>query len=296
MRFTLRRPSDAAPDGAARSARDPGSRRPKRRLFPLSIRASLVIIVLIPVAVAVGLTSSVVAQQVSRRDQAVDVRQSSLVLDALLRARIDVNGEYVPSAAIVAARENHLTEEQLDSLLGVDFKKNLVQARRLVDQQAAFGPHGVFAVDHRALLSLRHSVDDGTASPSQVEAFFDALGTKVDATWLRTFNAVQSTRTSVSQSTSERLTALDASFDALTSGLGEESLQRNGSLETVLVDGRHAGGHPEPHHQPPAIPGGDGQLPSSTRTEEHRGVVGPERTTRSRPHSRVTCNSASRPA
>ncbi len=112
-----------------------------------------------------------------------------------------------------------------------------MQARRLVDQQAAFGPKGVFAADHRALLALRRTVDDGTASPAQIEAFFNALGAKVDTEWMQTLNAVQKTRASDSHSTAERLTALDTSFDAFTSGLGEESLGSAGSLETVLVDG-----------------------------------------------------------
>ena len=236
MRFTSGRPTDAVPDGTARSARDPGAPRPKRRILPLSIRASLVVIVLIPITVAVGLTSSVVAHQVAQRDQAVQVRQSSLALDALLRARIAVYAEYVPSAAIVAARVNDLTETQLDALVGINFKENLGKARTAVDQQPGFGPHGVFAADHRALVSLRHAVDKGTASPAQVETFFSSLGTKVDADWMGTFNAIQNPRTSGAVSTSARLTALDASFAAFTSGLGEESLQNNGSLETVLVD------------------------------------------------------------
>jgi len=237
MRITSGRPSDAAPDDAARSARDPEGRRPKRRVFPLSLRTSLVITVLVPVTVAIVLISIMVGQQVARRDRAIQVSQSSLALDALLHDRVDVYAEYVPSEAIVSARVNHLDINQLDALLGVDFKDNLVKARKLVDQQAAFGPKGAFAADHRTLLSLRHAVDDGTASPAQVETFFSNLGDKVDATWLRTFNAVESTQASDSRSISERLTSLDASFDAFTSGLGEESLQRSGSLETVLVDG-----------------------------------------------------------
>jgi diguanylate cyclase (GGDEF)-like protein len=237
MRFRSGRPSDAAPDGATRSARESQGRRPKRRILPLSIRASLVIIVLVPVAVAVGLTSSVVAHQVSQRQQAVQVRQSSLGLDSLLRARTALYSEYVPSAAIVAARLNNLTEDQLDSLLGVDFKANLVQARKLVDQQQAFSPKGAFAADHLALLSLRHSVDNGTATPASVEALFNGFGSQVDAAWTRTLNGLQRTQTSDSSLTSERLTALDASFNAFTSGLGEESLQKGGSLETVLVNG-----------------------------------------------------------
>jgi hypothetical protein len=68
--------------------------------------------------VALGLGFRVVTTQASRRDQAVMVRQSSLALDSLLRARIDVYAEYVPSAAIVAARAYNLTEDELDTLLG----------------------------------------------------------------------------------------------------------------------------------------------------------------------------------
>ena len=55
--------------------------------------------------------------------------------------------------------------------------------------------------------------------------------------WIRTFDALQRTQTSDSSATSERLTALDASFNAFTSGLGEESLQKGGSLETLFVNG-----------------------------------------------------------
>jgi hypothetical protein len=194
---------------------------------------------LIPIAVALGLASKEVAGQASRRNEAITVRQSSLVLDSLLRARTDIYAEYVPSAAIVAARANHLSPAALDSLLGINFQADLVNARKLLDQQAAFSPKGSFAAFHRQLLTLRRGVDNGAATPATVQAFFRNLGATIDAAWIRTFNALQTTRSSDSNSltTSQRLTALDSSFDAFTSGLGEESLQSNGSLETVLVAG-----------------------------------------------------------
>jgi diguanylate cyclase (GGDEF)-like protein len=194
---------------------------------------------LVPIAVALGLASKEVASQASRRSEAVTVSQSSFVLDSLLRARIDVYAEYVPSAAIVAARANHLSPAALDSLLGINFQADLVNARKLLDQQAVFGPKGAFAAFHGRLLAVRRGVDGGAATPDSVEAFFTKVGNAIDAAWLRTLNALQTTRSSGADSltTSQRLTALDSSFDAFTSGLGEESLQSNGSLETVLVSG-----------------------------------------------------------
>jgi diguanylate cyclase (GGDEF)-like protein len=198
---------------------------------------SLVLAVLTPIAAGLALASSVVAQQVSSRDRAITVRQSSLTLDALLRARIDLYEEYVPSASIVAARVHHLSETQIDTLLGENIENNLVQARKLVNRQSVLGPKGIFAVDRRALLTLRHDINEGTASSAQVESFFNDLGGRIDATWMRMFSALQSTRTSDTHSTSERLIALDSSFQAFTSGLGEESLRSGDSLETVLVAG-----------------------------------------------------------
>ena len=231
--------TEAPSHGEGCSTRDSVGGRPKGKIFPLSIRASLAIIMLIPIAVALGLASKEVASQASRRNEAITVRQSSLVLDSLLRARIDVYAEYVPSAAIVAARANHLSPAALDSLLGINFQADLVSARKLLDRQAVFGPKGAFAAFHRQLLTLRRSVDSGAATQDTVQAFFSNLGATIDGAWIRTLNALLTTRSSDSDSltTSQRLTALDSSFDAFTSGLGEESLQSNGSLETVLVAG-----------------------------------------------------------
>jgi diguanylate cyclase (GGDEF)-like protein len=207
-----------------------------RRLFPLSIRASLVIVMLIPLAMAVGLASSVVLSQHSTRQHAIADGRSSLALDAILRTRIDLYNEYVPSAAIVAAREHNLSPSALDALLGVDFQRELVKARRAIDHDDAFGPKGRLATSYARLVTLRRAVDDGRASPDQVQTFFSGTSTRVDGQWRDEFDhLVDASHSSTTATTNARLLALGASFGAFTSGLGEENLRGGGSLETILT-------------------------------------------------------------
>jgi diguanylate cyclase (GGDEF)-like protein len=207
-----------------------------RRFFPLSIRASLVIVMLIPLAMAVGLASSVVLSQRSTRQHAIADRYSSLTLDAILRTRIDLYDEYVPSAAIVAAREHDLSPAALDGLLGVDFQRELVTARRAINQNDAFGPKGRFASSYARLVTLRRAIDDGRASPAQVQSYFSGTSTTVDAQWRDEFDSlVDASHSSTTATTNARLLALGASFGAFTSGLGEENLEGGGSLETILT-------------------------------------------------------------
>jgi diguanylate cyclase (GGDEF)-like protein len=214
------------------------SSRPRRRIFPLSIQASLVVVVLIPLVIAVGLASTVVLRQTSVRRQAMIDRQSSLVLDSLLRARVDVDAEYVPSAAILAVSTFHISIEKIDALLGVDFQANLVSARSAVDRQPIFGATGALAAKYAELVTLRHAIDQGTTTAGAVEAFFDELGATIDARWQNTFSRlVKVTAPSASATTKQSLAALGASFDAFTSGLAEESLQGGGALEAMLVSG-----------------------------------------------------------
>ena len=186
--------------------------------------------------VAIGISSTIVVAQSSSRQQAVAARQSSLALDSLLRARVSIYQEYVPSAAIVAAQANGLTEAQLDTLLGTDFQADLVTARRQVDEQAIFGPKGEFHGAYGQLLDLRRSVDQKTATPVTVETFFNDLGSKIDASWEQSFDQlVSKSQSTDSSATRNRLTALSSTFTAFTSGLGEESLKNGGSLETILT-------------------------------------------------------------
>jgi diguanylate cyclase (GGDEF)-like protein len=213
-----------------------GAHRPRQGLFPLSIHTSLVIVVLIPLMIAAGLASSVVLHQTSARRQAVTARQSSLVLDSLLRARVDVYAEYVPSAAILAVTTYDISIQQIDALLGVNFQANLVSARKAIDRQPIFRPTGALAANYAELVTLRHAIDGGRATPDEVETFFNRLGSTIDARWKSTFaTLVDGSESSASVTTRHRLSALGSSFDAFTSGLGEESLQGGGSLETMLT-------------------------------------------------------------
>ena len=182
------------------------------------------------------MAATVVANQSSIRGQAIMARRSSLFLDTLLRARIDVYTEYVASASIVAAQAYHVSGAELDSLLGLNVQAALVDARRGVDQQKVFAPKGVFASEYAQLQVLRRAVTRGTASPAEVESFFNGFGSTIDALWERTFDSLASSSQSTdTNDTKSRLAALDSSFRAFTSGLGEESLQGGGSLETVLT-------------------------------------------------------------
>ena len=192
--------------------------------------------VLIPLTIAVVLASVVVVNQSRIRSRAEEASQSSLALDALLRDRVDVYAEYVPSEAIVAARENNLTPTELDDLLGVNFQANLKSARTTVDRQPAFERGGPLSADYAQLVTLRRSVDRGTATSAGVQNFFNGLGSTIDGRWESTYDLLQNeSGSSVSAATKKQVVALGASFSALTAGLGEEDLQSGGSLETLLT-------------------------------------------------------------
>jgi diguanylate cyclase (GGDEF)-like protein len=207
-----------------------------RRLFPLSIRTSFVVILLVPLLIVMGISSTVVAHQLSSRREAVSARQSSLALDALLQARVDLYNEYIPSQAIVVARSYQVTPAALNALLGVNVKAELLASRRAVDRQLVFGTSGTLHAEYAQLTGLRRAIDDSTASGSQVAAVFNHIGSGITSQWQDTFNNLSSADPSSDSSTTKaRLISLDSSFGAFTSGLGEENLQGGGSLETLLT-------------------------------------------------------------
>jgi len=214
------------------------SLRPTRRqrLAGVSIRTSLVVVLLVPLAATVGLASTVVASQLSSRRQAEATRQSSLVLDNLLRARVDIYAEYIPSQSVVTSRSFKVSPAALDSLLGVNVQAELVAARKAVDHQAAFGTDGPFHRQFTDLLALRRSIDAGTATPAEVATAFNQLDSTIEQRWQQTYNRLADTSgSSDTPTTRRRLQALGSSFEAFTAGVGEENLRSGGSLETVLT-------------------------------------------------------------
>ena len=183
-----------------------------------------------------GVSSTVVVHQLSTRSQAESARESSLTLDGLLRARVDLYDEYIPSQAIVVARSYQVSPATLNSLLGVNVQAELVAARGVVDRNAVFGPTGAFHAEYAQLVRLRRAVDKATASGSEVAALFNQVGSAITNEWQETFdNLSYADASSDSPTTKSRLRALDSSFGAFTAGLGEENLQGGGSLETLLT-------------------------------------------------------------
>jgi diguanylate cyclase (GGDEF)-like protein len=194
------------------------------------------VVMVVPLAVAVVLASTVVAHQLSSRHAAVATRQSSLALDSLLRARVDVYAEYVPSQSIITSRAYGVGPAALDALLGVNVQAELVAARRAVDRQAAFVPGGAFHTQYLQLVKLRRAIDSATATPAGVAASFNDIDSTIERRWQDTFDRVADTSdVSDTPTTRHRLEALGSSFAAFTSGAAEENLRGGGSLETLLT-------------------------------------------------------------
>jgi len=209
---------------------DGNKRRARRRLFPLSLRASLVLVIFVPIAATIGFASATGANRWSSRDEALTVRRATLDIDSLMRARAAIVDEEVPSAAFVAAAAYHISPTEIDSLLGIDFKGELVTARRLVDRQTVLRT-GSLETDYRELLSLRRSEAAGTASNAQVQGFFTKFGADVDTRWLSTFDALSDQGDHSAPLTIRNdMAALRSAYTVFTSGF-----QQTGLVQDVLA-------------------------------------------------------------
>ena len=107
----------------------------------------------------------------------------------------------------------------------------LVAARRAVDRQPVFGTTGAFHTDYSQLARLGRAIDQATASGSEVATLLNHIGSEITDQWQDTFNNLSfADASSDSSTTKSRLSALNSSFSAFTSGLGEENLLGGGSL------------------------------------------------------------------
>jgi diguanylate cyclase (GGDEF)-like protein len=217
---------------------DRGPPHQRGRLFPLSIRTWLALVMLLPLAVALGLASTVVFSQLSTRRHAESTHQASSTLDSLLQDRVAVYNEYVPSEALVAAHAYGISGAKLNKYLGIDAQASLIAARQKMDRLPAFEPGGAFAADHDTLVTLRRDVDGYQVSALELQTAFSKIASQIDARWLSTFDTMTAAgEASNSVTTKSREASLLSSFTAFTSGLDEESLQSGGSLETLLTTG-----------------------------------------------------------
>jgi diguanylate cyclase (GGDEF)-like protein len=160
------------------------------RVFPPSLRASLVLVVLVPTAAAVGLASRTAIGALSNHSQAVVVQNATLALDSLVRARTAVQDEYVPSAALVYAASLHISPAVLDGLLGVDFVGDLASARNAVDHQPVLRTTPSLDYYYGQLAALRVGETEGRVSYADVSAYFQQFGAAIDAEWLTSFDSL----------------------------------------------------------------------------------------------------------
>jgi len=186
----------------------------------LSMRSSLVLIVAAPLAVSIGLASSVVAREASLRAESVRDRNSSITLDSVVQARFDINAEQDATIAILAAASYHVSGAELDRLLGANYQHQLVTSRRTLDRLTVLRSPALSAAFAR-VVALRSAVDYGVASLVQVRAVFAVLTGAVDADWQASFQRL-SNESSASDMVRARAEAVGNSFSAFTSGLAEE--------------------------------------------------------------------------
>ena len=204
---------------ANESTSSSATQRKHRHLFPLSLRASLVLVVLAPIAATVGFASTTAAARLSSRNEAVTARTATLELDALVKARAAIADEDVPTAAIVYAAAYHVSPAGLDALLGIDFQAELVAARKMVDSQTVLRTTPSLEADYAELESLRGAEAHGKVSYAEVQAFFGKFGSAIDTRWLSSFATLSNeTDASAPVATRTGLTVLRSAFTAFTSG------------------------------------------------------------------------------
>jgi diguanylate cyclase (GGDEF)-like protein len=217
--------------GDAAKQRDRASNdrpRTRRHVLPLSLRASLVVVVLIPILATVGFASAIAVTRVSSHNEAVTAGKATLELDALMTARAAIADEDVPTAAIVYAAAYHVSPAALDSLLGIDFEAELVAARKMVDSQSVLRTTPSLEADYGALMSLRRAEVRGKVSYAQVQAFFGKFGSAIDSRWSRSFSTLsRQADASAPLAIRRSLTALRSAFTAFTSGLQQTTFTLN---------------------------------------------------------------------
>jgi diguanylate cyclase (GGDEF)-like protein len=192
----------------------------RHHFSPLSLRASLILVIVAPIAATFGLAWTTVTGNWSSRSEAVAARQATLELDSLLNARAAIADEYLSTAAIVYAATYHVSSAELDSLLGINFEAQLAAARRTVGQETVLRTTASLAVDYGELLSLRRAEAQGRVSFGEVQSVFGRFESAIDTCWLSSFDTLshQADR-SAPLAVRNSLTALGTAFTAFTYGL-----------------------------------------------------------------------------
>ena len=275
MRFIPGRPSDAAPDGATRSARESARSASKTKDLP-------------PQYPRLAGDHRARPHCCRRRSDLERGRASGVAArpgcpgaPILVGAGQPVAGPYRAQFGVCAERSDrggagessHGGPTRHASSASTSRTTSSRRANSSINRQT-FGPKGAFAADHLGLLSLRRSVDNGTATPAQIETFFNSFGAQVDAsldTHAQRAPAHADLGFPVDVGTSDRPRRLVQRVH-LRARRREPAGGR--LLGDPLRKRQHACGNPESHHQPSEIHRRDARLSSFARPQERRGVVG----------------------
>ena len=190
-----------------------------RGIGSLSFRSWLVVLMIFPIVVGVGFGYSAIHTLWTSRNQAVAARKAALTLDSYLRAEDAVLDEQVPTSAIAYAKTYGVSIPQLDSLLRINFVRELSSTRKAVDRQSVLSHNHSLAPYYAKLLELRHGLDSGTVAYADVQRVFTQLNNHVQTLAQNVVNQMSAEADALSSvATRQSLRAFSATFSAFTAG------------------------------------------------------------------------------
>ncbi len=182
------------------------------------VSALLILVMLIPVTVLAALTGAAALRSWSDRRHAVTIQGESTELADVMAARAVVTDEFNASAALVEAAAFDITPAQITSIFGLDYEKQMLQARPRVDKSAALLAYPKLAADLDRVQQLRPLIDTGRATPDGVLTLFGRFTDDIDAQWSLLFGQLHQDVLSASNGTgllSSRAAASEAAFSLL---------------------------------------------------------------------------------
>lgn len=186
----------------------------------LRVRTLLLLMIMIPVAGMVAVTTSAGLHLWDERGVAVGISADAHRMDDLMTATIAIRNESVRALALATAAEMGLGAEQLLTLYGVDFAAELSAAREVVDANVLLRTEPSLREELRGLLSQRPAIDAGQVPSAVARRTFDALTGAVLQLWQSAHQHLERTidRGSVDGPVRRGVDVLRASNDALLAG------------------------------------------------------------------------------
>lgn len=184
------------------------------------LRTVVLLVMLLPTSGLALLVSSEARTAWRTRDLAVEVRDASYELTALLNARVTILDEQIAASTVVIASGLGANIDDLSVFLGIDYRDHLARVRQAVDDDPLLESITSHLLGFDA---MRVGVDQGTATLDEVFSLFDRISSALDGSWdLRLAGLQRRVEAStLDGSVHARLTATDESYQALRAGIEE---------------------------------------------------------------------------